>query len=82
MMLGRFVEVCRRRGLKVNANKSKVMLLGGEEGLGCEICADPAQESEFRYLKCVLNRSGTDAADCHRKVARERKVAAVIRSLV
>ena len=30
---GCFIEVCRRRGLKVNAGKSKVMLLGGEEGL-------------------------------------------------
>ena len=26
-------EVCRRRGIKVNAGKSKVMLLDGEEGL-------------------------------------------------
>ena len=33
--MGRLVEVCRRRGLKVNAGKSKVMVLGGEEGLGC-----------------------------------------------
>ena len=32
-MVGRFVEVCRRRGLKVNAGKSKVMVLNGEEGL-------------------------------------------------
>ena len=29
-----FVEVCRRRGLKVNA------VLGGEEGLEYEICID------------------------------------------
>ena len=28
----RFVEVCRRRVLKVNAGNSKVMSLGGEEG--------------------------------------------------
>ena len=28
-----FVEVCRRRGLKVNADKSKAMMLNGEEGL-------------------------------------------------
>ena len=28
-MVGRFVEVCRRRGLRVNAGKSKVMVLGG-----------------------------------------------------
>ena len=31
-IVGCFVEVCRRRGLKVNAGKSKVMVLGGEEG--------------------------------------------------
>ena len=28
MMVGRFVEVCRRRGLKVNADKNKVMMRG------------------------------------------------------
>ena len=28
-----FVGVCRGRGLKVNAGKRKVMVLGGEEGL-------------------------------------------------
>ena len=30
-ILGRFAEVCRRRGLKCNADKSKVMVLNGEE---------------------------------------------------
>ena len=29
-MVGRFVEVCRRRDLKVNTGKSKGMVLGGE----------------------------------------------------
>ena len=33
VMAGRFAEVCRRRGLKINAGKSKVMVLNGEEGL-------------------------------------------------
>ena len=33
VMVGLFAEVCRRRGLKVNAGKSKVMVLNGEEGL-------------------------------------------------
>ena len=37
MMVGCFVEMCRRRGLKVNAGKSKVML-SGEKGLECEVC--------------------------------------------
>ena len=37
VMVGRFAEVGRRRGLKVNADKSKVMVLDGEEGLECEV---------------------------------------------
>ena len=32
-MVGCFVEVCRRIGLKVNVGKSKKMVLGGEQGL-------------------------------------------------
>ena len=39
LMVGRFVEVCRT-DLKVNANRSKVMVLGGEEELECEVCVD------------------------------------------
>ena len=35
-----FVEVCRRRGLKVNADESKVMVLGGNGGLVYEVCVD------------------------------------------
>ena len=33
MMVGRLVEVRRRRGLKANASNNKVMVLNGEEGL-------------------------------------------------
>ena len=38
MTKGHFVEVCRRRGLKVNADKSKVMVIRGEEGLERDPC--------------------------------------------
>ena len=31
-IVSHFIEVCRRRGQKINAGKSKVMLLDGEEG--------------------------------------------------
>ena len=54
----RFIEVNRRRCLKRNAGKSKVMVLGGEEGLGCEVCVDGIRlehVSEFKYLGCVLD---------------------------
>ena len=37
VMVGRFVEVCRRG---VNAGKSRVMILNGEEGLECEVYVD------------------------------------------
>ena len=63
----RFVEMCRRRDLKVNAGKSKVMLLGGEEGLEYEAYANRIRlehVSEFKYLGCVLDESGTDKAEC------------------
>ena len=32
--------VCRRRSLKVNAGKIKVILVGGEEELECEVCVN------------------------------------------
>ena len=40
MMVGWFAEVYRRRGLKVNGSKSKVMILNGEEGLECQVHVD------------------------------------------
>ena len=65
----RFVEVCRRRGLKVNAGKSKVMVLGGEEGLECDVSVDRIRLEyvlELIYLGCVSDESGTDEAECNR----------------
>ena len=39
-MVRRFAEVFRRRGLKVNAGKSKVIVLGGEKGLEYVVYVD------------------------------------------
>ena len=53
VMVGWFTEMCRRRGLKVNASKSKVMVMNGEEGLECEVHVDGIRlehVSEFKYL--------------------------------
>ena len=38
--------------------------------------------SEFKYLRCVLDESGTVEAECSRKVANERKVAGAITLMV
>ena len=35
--MGHFVEVCMRRGLKINAGKGMAMALGGEEELEYEV---------------------------------------------
>ena len=62
-MVGRFVDLCRRRGLNVNASKSKVMVLNEEEGLECEVHVNGIRlehVSEFKYLGCVLDKSVTD----------------------
>ena len=38
--MGCFVEVYRRRGLKVNTGKRKVMVMNLKEGLECEVQVD------------------------------------------
>ena len=56
--MGRFAEACKRKGLKVNAGKSKVTVLNGEKGLECEVHVDRIRLehiSEFKYLGCVLD---------------------------
>ena len=58
VMVEPFVGVCRRRGLKVKADKSKVIVLDGEGGVECGIRVDVArwdQVSEFKYFGCVLD---------------------------
>ena len=47
--------MCRRRGLKVIAGKSKVMVLNGELMLGMGFAWSM---TEFKYLGCVLDESG------------------------
>ena len=79
--MGWFVEMCRRRGLKVNAGKSKVMVLGGAKGLKCEVCVDGIRYSMSRNSN-ILDESDKEGAECSRKVASGLRVGGVIRSLV
>ena len=61
------------------------MVLGGEEGLECEVCIDEIcleHVSEFKYSGCVLDESGKDEAKCRTTVVSGRKVAGSIRSMV
>ena len=52
--------------------------------MGCEIRVDRGrfeQVSEFKYLGYFLNYSGTDDAECRRKIAKRRKDEGTIKSL-
>ena len=56
-----FIEVCRRRGLKVNTGKTKVMVIREEE-LECEVYVDGVHlehVSELKYLGSVFDTAGT-----------------------
>ena len=39
-MAGHFADMCMSRGLKFNAGKRKLMVLGGDKGLECEARLD------------------------------------------
>ena len=80
VMVGRFDEVCKRKGLKINAGQSKVVVLNREEELECDVHVNVIRlehVSGFKYLGCVL-----DEAVCSRKVSSGRRVAGANRSLV
>ena len=71
--------------MKFNADKNKVMVLGGKKGLECDIRVHGGtieQVSELKYLECVFNESGTGDDECCMKVASGRKVVGPIRHLV
>ena len=61
------------------------MVLNGEEVLECEVYIDKIylkHALEFKYQGCVLDESGTDEAECSKKLANGTRVAGAIRSLV
>ena len=54
------------------------MVLNVEEGLECEVHVDEIcleHILEFKYLGCVIHKSGKDGKECSRKVARGRRIA-------
>jgi hypothetical protein len=79
-----FDRICKRRGLTVNVDKSKVMVMN-EENTQCRVAVDDLQleqVSEFKYLGYMIEEKGTDEAECTRKVASGRRVGGAIKSLV
>src|SRR5678815_1343878 len=64
-LIERFGRVCKRRGLKVNINKSKVMVVSVDSPR-CEVILDGEQleqVSNVKYLEYMLDEKGTDDAE-------------------
>ncbi len=54
-LVSEFGTVCRRRNLKVNANKSIVMVFEREESTGCSVMVGGERlenVGKFKYLEC------------------------------
>ena len=75
--MGHFVEVCI--SLEVNADKSELMVLNGEEGLKCDwsMC-----QNLNTWIVFWMNHEKRLQAEGCRKGASGRKVADAIKSLV
>ena len=68
--------------MKINTDKRKVMILGGEEELVCEDFMDGTQlecVSELKYFGCILSESGTGVAERRRKEESGMKGAVAMR---
>ena len=62
-----------------------MMVLGGEEGVECEVCVDWMRFEnllEYKDFGCVLNESGINEVETSRKVVSRRRVVGISRSLV
>ena len=60
VMVGRFAEMCRRRGPKVNVGKSKMIVLNEEDWLEYEVHVDGIRlehVSEFKYWGVCFRRT-------------------------
>ena len=70
---------------KVNAGKSKMMVLNRKEELKCEVHVNGIyldNFSEFIYLGYVLDETGMDGIECNRKMVSGKRVAGATKSLV
>ena len=79
--IGCAVEIWKRKTLKMNVDKSKVRVLGGEEVSGCSFSVDGRRLEhvlEFKYLRVVFDESGTDGTERWRKVVSGGKFAGLI----
>jgi hypothetical protein len=83
ILVGEFNGVCKRRGLAINVEKSKVMVMNGVD-VQCHLEVDGVQLEQvpvFKYLGYMIENKGIDDVECDRKVSNGRRVAGAIKTL-
>ena len=79
-----FGEVCKKRKLKVNARKSKVLVCEKGGGSECEIKLENQVlevVNEFKYLGSVIERKGGVNEEVESRVRQGKRVAGVLRDI-
>ena len=70
VLINKFNNVCKRRGLKINVDKSEVMIVDGGNENRSEVDLNGKMlevVKEFGYLRSIMNDKGTDESDCNKK---------------
>ena len=80
-----FGSVCKKRNLKVNANKSKVMVFERSEDTECRVSLE-GEEMEnvrvFKYLGSVMSKDGSLEEEVRERVQQGRKVAGSLKAVI
>lgn len=83
-MVNVFGEVCWRRKLKVNADKSKVMVVSRDGGYGVDVLLNGERMEQvecFKYLGSNMHESGRTNAEIGYRAGEGEKVGGVLRAV-
>ena len=84
-LVNEFGRVCTKRNLKVNANKSKVMVFERNEATECGVMLDGVEMENvrvFKYLGSVLSKDGSLEEEVRERVQQGRKVAGSLKAVI
>ena len=78
LLVKHFEEVCRRRLIKANGSKSKIIVIERNGNTGCNISINGENMevvNEFKYLGCMIGKRGTCEAEVTSRIKAGRQVA-------
>jgi hypothetical protein len=85
LLVEKFAQVCQKRLLKINEDKSKLMIFEYGETSECDIRVNGRfieVVDKFCYLGCMLSKDGTGSEEIDSRVMKGRSVSGAIKKLV